>query len=284
MRVQNGDISLELEVDGDEEAPPLLLMHGILGCARTWDWLVPRVVDRFRVLRLEFRGHGASDRAPGQYGLPGYLSDAVVACEQAAGAPCAVIGHSLGGATAAALAQQHPALVRGALLEDAPLAVPDPAATGAERNSLLDAFAQMRVAIPRLQEAGLTVDQSVPMVAMSPYAGGGTLGDLLLADGLASMAAGMLQVDASVLDVVLEGRMDAIVDLDRGFEVPIVAVAADPAKPDAVTRPADLDRLRAATPAAVARTLAGANHLIHDTTDQREAFWSEVSAFLDALA
>lgn len=87
------------------------------------------------VLRLDFRGHGDSDRAPGAYGMPEYVSDAVAVCEQLAQRPCVVVGHSLGGATAAALAQQRPDLVRAVVLEDAPLFLND----GFGENSLLAA-------------------------------------------------------------------------------------------------------------------------------------------------
>src|SRR5512137_1109377 len=118
MEIRNGDIMLHVAVDGDDTAPPVLLLHGITSCTRTWDWLVPDLVDRYRVLRLDFRGHGGSDRTPGAYDADGWISDAAAACREVAGVPCAVIGHSLGGGTAAGLAQRHPELVRGIALED----------------------------------------------------------------------------------------------------------------------------------------------------------------------
>ena len=283
MRVQNGDVSLNVLVDGDDDAPPLLLMHGILGCAETWDWMVPRVVDRFRVLRLDFRGHGESDRAPGAYQMATYVSDAVAVCEQAAGTPVAVVGHSLGGATAAGLAQTRPDLVRGAVLEDAPFRHPNATEVVNEGNSLLDAFRLMRETIPQMQAAGMTAEQVAPMIAAGPYAGGGTMGDFLLEDGLLTMAQGMTRVDASVLDVVLSGDMMPVHNPKQPIERPIVAVAADPAMPDAVTSPDDLVRLAAQGVDVSTHTLAGANHLIHDTRDQREAFWSIVEGFLTDL-
>ena len=94
-----------------------------------------------------------------------------------------------------------------------------------------------------------------------------------------------MSVDASVLDPVLEGRLAEIgaFDPDQPIPVPVVAVAADPAKPDHVLTPDDLDRLVATSSDVRAVTLAGSNHLIHDTGDQREAFWSIVASFLDSL-
>ncbi len=73
MKIRNGSIELHVAEDGDPSAPPLLLLHGITSFGGTWEWLVPILAERFRVLRLDFRGHGASDRAPGEYSPDGYL-------------------------------------------------------------------------------------------------------------------------------------------------------------------------------------------------------------------
>ena len=127
------------------------MLHGITMSGRTWEWVVADLADRYRVIRLDFRGHGRSDRAPGAYQPADYLSDAVATIEQVAGGPCFVVGHSLGGMTAAALTQQRPDLVRGAVLEDPPLGSP---ARTLDDNSLLDGFALMRESVPRLQGSG----------------------------------------------------------------------------------------------------------------------------------
>lgn len=283
MRIQNGGVGLNVVVDGADDAPPILLLHGILGCSQTWDWVVPRLVADYRVLRLDFRGHGKSDRAAGAYQPIDYVSDAVAVCEQVAGAPCIVIGHSLGGATAAGLAQTRPDLVRGVVLEDAPLSMLDPDVVGSERNSLLEVFAVLRETIPRIQAAGTSVADVSAVMAMSPGASGGLLGELLHDDGVATMSAGMLDVDASVLDRVLDGSMTAVFDPALPLPVPAAVVAADPASPDAVTRPEALEQMASVSPHATAHTLAGANHLIHDTIGQREPFWAIIQGLLASL-
>ncbi len=284
MRIRNGDIELNVVVDGADDAAPILLLHGILGSSQTWDWMVPRLVDNYRVLRLDFRGHGESDRAAGAYQLTDYVSDAAAVCEQVAGVPCIVIGHSLGGATAAGLAQTRSELVRGVVLEDAPLAMPDPNAEAAERNSLMDVFALMREAIPQMQAAGMSLEDVIAVVAASPGASGGLLGELLHDDGVATMAASMLAVDASVLDRVLDGSLTVVFDPDRPLPVPAAVVAADPASPDAVTQPEDLAKMLLHSPHAETSTLSGANHLVHDTVGQRQPFWAIVEGFLASLS
>ena len=205
-------------------------------------------------------------------------------CEQVAGTPCIVIGHSLGGSTAAGLAQTRPDLVRGVVLEDAGLSMPDPDAEGDERNSLMDTFILLREMIPQIQAAGMSLDDVKAVLAASPGASGGVLGELLHEDAVTTMSAGMLDVDASVLDVVLNGTRTGVFDPSRPLPVAAAVVAADPASPDAVTQPADLAELAVASPQASLHTLAGANHLIHDTIGQRESFWAIVSDLLDSLS
>lgn len=284
MRISNGDVGLNVVIDGDDDAPPILLLHGILGSGRTWDWMVPRLADRYRVVRLDFRGHGGSDRAAGRYHMEHYVSDAAAACEQVAGSACVIVGHSLGGAAAAGLAQTRPDLVRGVVLEDAPLALPDPTAEGAARNSLLDSFAVLRELIPQVQAAGRSVADVAAASASAPSAVGPPFGEVLHEDGLTTMAVGTLAVDASVLDPVLAGTLGQVFDPTRSLGTAVAAVAADPVSPDAVTRQDDLARLVEANPQASTHTLVGANHLIHDTMGQRERFWTIVETFLATLS
>ena len=211
MRIRNGSIELHVADDGDPTAPPILLLHGITSFGGTWEWIVPTLAERFRVLRLDFRGHGASDRAPEEYSPQGYVSDAVASIEQAAGQPCVVMGHSLGGATAAMLTQRHPDLVVAAVMEDPPLglagnpAAGDAAADGQsvlEGNSLLESFRVIRESAPQLQASGLTVEVLAGILAAAPTPSGGTFGELLHPDGITSMAGSLLTVDASVRSVL----------------------------------------------------------------------------------
>lgn len=280
VKVRNGSIELEVREDGSPSAPPLLLLHGITSSGGTWNWLVPELAERYRVLRLDFRGHGESDRAPEQYSSPGYVSDAVAALEQVAARPAIVMGHSLGGATTAALAQRHPELLRAAVMEDPPLGLGAGADSTLEGNSLLDAFTLMRESIPQLQASGIDVDMLVGILGTAPSATGGTFGDILHPDGIEQMAEALLRTDASVLDPVLAGSIEAFLDPAAAFAVPSLVVCADPTKPDAVASP-DLARAFAdISPATEVLVVEGAGHLIHDELASRETFRAAVLDFL----
>ena len=284
MQVRNGTLGLHVVEDGDASAPPVLLLHGITSSHRTWDWLVPELADRFRVLRLDFRGHGRSDRAPDAYTPDGYVSDAVAVLEQVAG-PAVVIGHSLGGATTAALTQQRPELLVGALMEDPPLGATSPRETiSLEGNALLDGFRLIRESIPQMQASKIPLDALVDILAAAPdTTGAGTFGEILHPDGIRTMAAGMLEVDASVLDPVLTGTTPAFLDPTVPFGVPSVVVTADPSKPDAVADP-EVGRHYAALSADVeVIVVTGAGHLIHDEKASRATFLTAVMSLLDRL-
>lgn len=287
MQIRNGDIDLHVARDGDPLLPPILLLHGITSFGGTWDWIVPTLVERFHVLRLDFRGHGRSDRAPGEYGSAGYVSDAVAALEQAAGQPCVVMGHSLGGATTAALAQRHADLLVAAIMEDPPLGIPDGTAGAAslEGNSLLDGFRLMRESIPTLQESKIPLDTLIGMLAAAPdTTGTGTFGSRLHADGIASMAGSLLETDATVLDGVLSGTIEPFLDPTVPFAVPSLIVCADPVNSDAVADP-NLARHYADLSADVeVLVVEGAGHLIHDELASRDRFRDAVMAFLDRVA
>jgi pimeloyl-ACP methyl ester carboxylesterase len=290
MQVNNGSIALHVTDDGDPTAPPILLLHGITSFGGTWDWFVPTLSERFRVLRLDFRGHGASDRATGDYTPEGYVSDAVAAIEQAAGRPCVVIGHSLGGATAARLAQQHPDLVVAAVMEDPPLGLAggqDDGQDGAdvlEGNSLLESFRVIRESAPQLQASGITVEVLAGILGAAPTASGGTFGELLHPDGILSMAGSLLAVDASVLDPVLTGTIRSFLDPRVPFAVPALIVCADPAKPDAVADPTLARHFADISPSTEYVILDGAGHLIHDELTSRDRFRTVVLEFLDRVA
>jgi pimeloyl-ACP methyl ester carboxylesterase len=286
VRVTNGNLSLHVAEDGDPTAPPILLLHGIIGSGATWNWIVPDLAARFRVLRLDFRGHGQSDRAPGAYTSDGYVADAVAALEQAAGRPCVVIGHSLGGATAAAVAQRRPDLLTGAVLEDPPLGpttASEPASM--EGHALLDGFKLLRETIPQLQEAGITLDAAMELISAAPdSSGSATFGEILLPDGVESMAQSMLDVDATVLDPVLAGTSDPFLDPATPFGVPTVIAAADPAKPDAVATVEGARHYASISPDVEVVVVDGAGHLIHNERNSRQRFRTLVLEFLDRLA
>jgi esterase len=277
MIIDNDGVSLHVAEDGVADGPPILFLHGITSCVHTWDWAVPLFADRYRVLRLDFRGHGQSGRAQGTYHFPSYVSDAAAVCRQVIGRPAVVVGHSLGGGTAAALAQQHPDLVAAAFMEDPALFSGD---EEMDDNSLMDVFAMMQQTVPMMQGQGIAVDALAEMLGAMPSTTGVPMATALHADSIRAMAQGLLQLDVHVLDPVIDGSMVVAYDSLAAIPVPSLVLAADPASPDAVVRAPQVERLAAHSPLTEVKIAPAASHLIHDELAQRDAFAADLLAFV----
>jgi pimeloyl-ACP methyl ester carboxylesterase len=95
---------------------PVVLVPGLGGAASNWVELVPRLVERHRVLALDLPGHGGSGRLPRGAGVAEFAAAVATVVEAEGAAPALVVGHSFGGHTALRLAHTRPELVCGLLL------------------------------------------------------------------------------------------------------------------------------------------------------------------------
>lgn len=112
-------LTLALHAWGPAEAPPLLLLHSLAAHSHWWDWTAEFWARRYRVLAVDFRGHGASAHAvPPAYSFDDYVVDTVAALDALRVARPVVIGHSLGGYVGASLAALHPDRVRALVIAD----------------------------------------------------------------------------------------------------------------------------------------------------------------------
>ena len=100
--------------------PPLILIHGIFANLFGWRHVFTGLAQEHTVYALDLKGHGLSDKpASGDYS-PFGMADLIAHFMDALGIDsAAVIGQSMGGAIAAALAARHPARVRQLVLVDA---------------------------------------------------------------------------------------------------------------------------------------------------------------------
>lgn len=93
---------------GNEDAPPLVLVHGGGDHSRSWDRIASALSDEYHVVALDLRGHGDSDPTPGgHYGLPDNALD-VVRVIETVGAPSRVLAHSYGGSVSLVAAGTYP--------------------------------------------------------------------------------------------------------------------------------------------------------------------------------
>lgn len=106
--------------EDEGRGPALLLTHGYSATLRMWEPQVVALASRFRVLRWDMRGHGASDSPadPGAYTHAATVAD-MAAVLDAAGVDRAVVGGlSLGGYMSLEFHLAHPERVRALVLCD----------------------------------------------------------------------------------------------------------------------------------------------------------------------
>lgn len=113
MRTTDGVELAVTEFGG--QGPPILLLHGLMGCAATWTPVAGWLTTHGRVLAPDARGHGRSQaRAP--WTTERLARDAAEALDGVG--PAVVVGHSMGGLHGLALAARRPDLVRALVVED----------------------------------------------------------------------------------------------------------------------------------------------------------------------
>lgn len=138
-RIDAGGVGLALHEWGDPDAPPLLLAHGGMDFARTFETFAPHLADAgWRVVSWDQRGHGDSDRAH-LYSWDADLRDAAAVFDHVAGrSAIPAIGHSKGGALLINLADAEPFRLRALVnIDGMPSKRPTPDIAEHERTKLL---------------------------------------------------------------------------------------------------------------------------------------------------
>lgn len=112
------DVSLHYTDQGEGE--PVLLVHGWTCDSNDWIWQIPALLGAgYRVLAIDLRGHGRSGVPDDGYNVRQMARDCVALLEEAGALPAVVMGHSMGGAIAVAMAVEHPQSVRAIIPVDA---------------------------------------------------------------------------------------------------------------------------------------------------------------------
>jgi pimeloyl-ACP methyl ester carboxylesterase len=115
-----GGLHVHYQEEGHASLPPLVLLHGFGDSYTTWDGWVRELGGQFRIIRLDFPGHGLT-RSPCDYVLRGdTLAEFVDAFAAKLDFPqFAVAGSGMGGSVAWQLALRHPDRINALILVDA---------------------------------------------------------------------------------------------------------------------------------------------------------------------
>ncbi len=124
LRIQ--DWVAHVQSEGADSRPALLFLHSLGTNLHVWDPQAARLAGSFRVIRADLRGHGLSEVTPGPYTIEGLAEDMLGVLDALGIASAHVIGLSIGGLIAQALALRAPNRVASLTLCDTALVIPPP--------------------------------------------------------------------------------------------------------------------------------------------------------------
>ncbi|MCQ3034041.1 alpha/beta fold hydrolase [Pseudomonas syringae group sp. J309-1] len=94
------------------QGPPLLLLHGLGSSCRDWEYQIPAFAARYRVIAMDMRGHGRSDKPRERYSIRGFSADVEALIEHLNLGQVHVLGLSMGGMIGFQLAVDYPHLLK----------------------------------------------------------------------------------------------------------------------------------------------------------------------------
>ncbi|MBY4896756.1 3-oxoadipate enol-lactonase [Cupriavidus sp. AU9028] len=116
-RVVVGDATLQARIDGTE-GPWVLLVHPLGADHTIWEATAAHLAGRYRVLRVDLRGHGKSDAPVGPYTMI-QMADDIVALMDGLDVPQAhYVGLSIGGMVGQVLGVRYPERFHSLTLAD----------------------------------------------------------------------------------------------------------------------------------------------------------------------
>jgi pimeloyl-ACP methyl ester carboxylesterase len=169
-RIDVGGAVLNVVESGVRGGSPLLLLNPGRANLRVWDPFLPVLEPRWRVIRHDHRGAGASEPArDGVYQIPSFADDAARLLEALRVGRAAVVGAGFSARTALQLATLHPERVIALALFDATV-FPPVTREQAEAGERAAAVARREASLPEPSPDPVWFTHADPTLALSTLA------------------------------------------------------------------------------------------------------------------
>ncbi len=242
-------------IGNDSQRPAVVLLHGLSGSRETYVDVIAHMIDMHgdgvQIVNVDLRGHGDSSPTSSidGYRAGEYAADVAALIEVLGVAPALIVGHSLGGVVAAAVAVLYPAAVHSLLLEDPPFFEGDDVRRAA--SPVASFFPALIAAVRALQaiDAPLAEYEGLAATHASP-------------EEVPERARSLRRWDPATMQAAVDGMVWQGFDPLAAIGCPVMVLRADPAF-GAVFEPGDVAPLLAANPHARIHLVPGAAHGIH---------------------
>ena len=104
--------SVSLNYSDEGTGDPVVLIHGVGSALDAWDGVIAAMSPERRYIRFDLRGHGRSSPTPSPYSLNDFVEDTIALLDHLQIARADLVGFSLGGLIAQAIALDHPRRLR----------------------------------------------------------------------------------------------------------------------------------------------------------------------------
>ena len=243
--------------------PPVVILHGLFGSSRNWLRIAKALSDRFHVLTIDMRNHGASPWSD-HMSYEAMAADVRRLMEDRLSEPPAIIGHSMGGKTAMVMAMTEPDLIDRLVIVDIA-----PAISESSHLHLVQALRAVDLeSIERRAEADAWLADEIPETAMRGF----------LLQNLVPGPEGLRwRVNLHALSrnmKTLTGFPEELTE--RQFDKPTLLIEGGKST---YVRPEHYQLFQHMFPKLHMAIIDGAGHEVH--ADRPDAFVDRVSAFLD---
>ena len=142
-------------------AGPILCIHGITANCRCWDVLAEALIPDYRVIAMDLRGRGQSEKPPTGYSLDYHLRDINCLLNDLQLERAVIMGHSLGAFIALAFAAQYPERTDRLILVDG--------AGDLSTDQMNKVFVGIKPALDRLGQIFPSADAYLDKMKQAPY-------------------------------------------------------------------------------------------------------------------
>ncbi|WP_142687214.1 alpha/beta fold hydrolase [Chitinophaga polysaccharea] len=234
--------------------PPLILLHGLMTNGLCWTDLAHALERDYDIIMPDARGHGRSGVPDYGYRYEDHANDIAGLINALELPPPFLLGHSMGGMTAAVVASRKPNLFRGLILADPTFLSPK------VQREVRDSD----VADQHRKMLGLSLEEVVAAArGRHPHRRQGTL---------ELFARARLQTSMSAFDVLTPPNPDYR-QLMSGIDIPTLLLFGD----KGVVTPTVAEELQHLNPRLQVEQIPGAGHSLH--MDQPERFAAAVKRF-----
>ena len=239
MMIKANGVTLHATESGAGDTA-LVFLHYWGGTAQTWQPVIDALPMDVRMIALDARGWGRSDRPVDGYDIATLAGDVEAAIGALALDRYVLVGHSMGGKVAQLLASRRPAGLAGLILV-APSPAQGKQLAAAERDGMMSAYANA-------DAAGWTIDNVLSERALSP-----DLRQKVIAGSVEGAPAAKAAWPASVI------AEDVSADLAR-IDVPVLVIGGEKDKVDSVEMLRSI--VMPSLPGAVLAVIPGVGHLL----------------------